>query len=1681
MLSNYVKNLLVLLLGVLNLYMPSRSYAQMPLADQSGIQVGNEWIDYSRPNRYYKFEISTDGIYRITGELLAQHGVPIQDVAARQYALYRNGQRVPLRSTTQSDDPLTDSDELWFYGQKNRSELDQYLFADAEAELLNPNYGLITDRSAYFLTWTEPGVGESDLIETAPNDVEGPLITVLSNFRDVLVWEEPTEFFKVHQKINGFFIYDSYFSEAEGFGSNRASSRTVTLTAPGAINSNTAELNLRLATNYADHDLQIAINGETRLDTAFFGTRLLRFDLPVAIQSETSTVDLQLTGQLGNGDQHVIGQLQLAYDRNFDFTGWDQKSFQVPVADAAYLLEIANFGTNEAVYLLDHQQRTLRTGVRVGDRVQFRMPAHSTPVKLTVFLSTAIQSIAELRQRTFTDLRTSNADYVMITHAALRDVSGGTDFVRAYADYRASEMGGAYVPQIVDVEQIYDQFGYGVPAHPQSIRNFAYHMDQEWSEVDYVFLIGKGREYRYLRTPETFAAAYGTTQLVPTYGWPGSDRLLFAETGSFVPRFAVGRISARTSDQVRIYLDKVRVQEANRLLPQTIEDRLWMKRLVHLGGGNATERVVFASHLTNMERTAQQGKFGAHTNTFFKVNEDPQEVALNDAIFQKINNGCSVMTFMGHSAPGTFDFNIDNPENYLNHGRYPLMFSLGCHSGNIFTGTAGISERFIFYEDKGAIGFIATNGYGFVGALGLVNNQIYESFADTLYGISIGKIMQSTASRYNQSPVGADLGVNTLMQQNILHADPAIKLNPAPGPDYIVDGSSVQLSPKTITTNTNSFKVDFDVVNIGIVDPDSMVIHIVQELPDGSLRSLLRDTVSSPIFRQSLSYNFHGIEKEMVGVNRLHITVDADERIIELPLTAEQNNQLVLSNGQLGLPFFIYDFGATPIYPCVDGVVQTGTVKLQAATNNTYEQKLNYSFQLSADPEFRSILKETRIEQIGGVLRWTPNHAWIAGTTYYWRISPDSTLTNQGYIWSASRFTYLPDSASTWHQQNLAQWIEGEFINSEPDTINQNIDFKNDSYFLRIHNRLSTDPNDVPRVFFNGAPTGSMRPWTVLNHGISFIVANAVDGELWVNPPGGLYGSHNPGQSRHFSFDTQNADDRIAAMNFLKDTIPTGHYVYAFTVLKNENLSYAADQWAMDSVTSGHNLYSLLESQGAALVRALEIGNNQPYAFIFKKDEMPLVEELGASIESVIDAEYATYFNTSFGAFRSQPIGPAISWNSLSWDTKVLESTDTVGINIIGWTTEGQDTLLIENIQSNDYDLSTIDAAEYSYLQLEYVGRDELQRTFAPLAYWSIDYVPHAEVGFDPARNRTDLSPDTVLLGRSYELIIPISNFNQTDAEGLALSVRTLDAQNNTHLYQYPIRKINGITDTLIQLKLDSIQTIGPVTTFLEVETPNNSFEKHKFNNIGTYQFEVIGDLINPLLDVRFDGRSIANGDLVVTQPEIVIELEENADGLLLQDSALFNIKLTSPDGEVRTVRPSDTDVRFYPATAADDNRIELIINPKFTLSGDYNLEVQARDESGNFAGNLGYSVTFEVVVESKIGQVFNYPNPFSSQTQFVYTITGNELPEKFKIQVLTVGGRVVREFTEAELGELRLGTNRSDFTWDGTDQFGDYLANGVYLYRVIARDAEGQSFELFSQGVDQYFSKGFGKLVILR
>jgi hypothetical protein len=99
-------------------------------------------------------------------------------------------------------------------------------------------------------------------------------------------------------------------------------------------------------------------------------------------------------------------------------------------------------------------------------------------------------------------------------------------------------------------------------------------------------------------------------------------------------------------------------------------------------------------------------------------------------------------------------------------------------------------------------------------------------------------------------------------------------------------------------------------------------------------------------------------------------------------------------------------------------------------------------------------------------------------------------------------------------------------------------------------------------------------------------------------------------------------------------------------------------------------------------------------------------------------------------------------------------------------------------------------------------------------------------------------------------------------------------------------------------------------------------------------------------------------------------------------------------------------------------NSAKLIFKPLNLINGEHELLVQAKDATGNASGNSDYSVKFKVITEQSISSFLPYPNPFTSSASFVYTLTGDKMPEHIRVRIYSVSGTLVKEITERGVGE---------------------------------------------------------------
>ena len=104
------------------------------------------------------------------------------------------------------------------------------------------------------------------------------------------------------------------------------------------------------------------------------------------------------------------------------------------------------------------------------------------------------------------------------------------------------------------------------------------------------------------------------------------------------------------------------------------------------------------------------------------------------------------------------------------------------------------------------------------------------------------------------------------------------------------------------------------------------------------------------------------------------------------------------------------------------------------------------------------------------------------------------------------------------------------------------------------------------------------------------------------------------------------------------------------------------------------------------------------------------------------------------------------------------------------------------------------------------------------------------------------------------------------------------------------------------------------------------------------------------------------------------------------------------------------------------------------------------------------------IVVEGAdvtLKNLLNYPNPFTTYTEFFFEHNQPGTDLEVQIQVFTISGKLVKTINQSM---TNCGFRTPGIPWDGRDDFGDQLARGTYVYRVSVNTANGEQAEKFEK-----------------
>jgi hypothetical protein len=1653
--------------------------AQAQMISGADTLYGNEWLHANQ--LYLKIKVAKDGLYRISAASLQAAGWP--SVSGAQCRLYHNGQLHPIFVSTPNT--FDNQDFIEFFGAKNRDELDRFLYDDPSAEALNPEYSLYNDTAAYFLTLDNSTPGA--WVQNVNNDLNNlPPAEAYVWYRWQTVFSEQLYKKQISKEIT--------FSWFDGLGFGKNGTETTTPLTPTALYTNgpEAQLGLRYACNLLNHQQQIWLGNTLLSEDVFSNARILQKEFSLPANTFTNTPVLTLKTVLGNTDDHTLSRITLDYPRLPQADNSGIFTCAIDGNGNKQYLEIQGFNTTSGAPLLYAPALALRLSATVDNGlVRIALPP-TTGRHTWVLIAPDQIETATGAPKQFRDFSTENPNYLLIYNQLLN--TGTTQHVSEYAAYRSSAAGGNYRVTLAEIEELYDQFAYGVRFHPLSVRNFLHFMKKKFPAIEHALLVGKGLEHADFRDNTEQSTLYGAPFFLPSIGAPAADQLYAMATNRLSkPILSIGRLAASKPADVAVYLQKVKDHDFTfTQAAQTIGDKAWMKRVLHNSGGLAGETEVIKNHTSGMANLLSNNRFGADVRSFYKTVNDPIQLAAYEQILKLVNEGVSIWTIFGHSSSTAVDFDIGTPAVYNNQGKYPYLLVMGCFSGRCSGPNQGIGESFLLAPNRGVVAYMASVNFSFVDALNDYGVQYYNQLGGADYGNTIGNAYLHTVDALKNTQ---NLGLVAVMHQNQLQGDPALRLYNSPGPDYIIDPQSVQFDPNPVSVEQGNVQVKFDVLNLGENLPQDLALTLQQQRPGAGTPLLrLRDTVPAPAFRSSFSYQVP-VNGSTVGFNRFFLTLDPDNTLAEQPLSAELNNQLTENNGQAGIPVFFFANDIAPVYPPDFGVWRGEKVTLSASTLNTGASEQRYLWELDTLETFDSPFKKQHETTVrGGLLQWQPEVPLQDSVVYYWRVARDSLVDGQ-VVWRQRSFIRLaqaPAGTEGWNQSHFGQWTDNSFVNAQLSDTARVLAFADNAAFMNINvaHRNSGVPPGLQNNFYDGFYGNSGWNFYGVGPGIALMLLNPNTGRVMLNPANGPFNPYGPADILVYYFRTSDSLQRVGLMNFIKNEVPTGTVVAMLAFHDpNDTLGYAPRKWAADSLSYGQNLFQILEAQGAKEVRNLTQYNHTPpaYGLIFKKNT-PAFGAIDTTVNTpgvLLPLRKFYLIKWANGFMESQPVGPVKAWKSLHWNPQDYDnSSDLAQLELFG-VREGQaDTLLYTlGRQTPDTSIAWVSAAQFPQLKLRFTATDTIERSAVQPRWMRILYEGLPEGALHPAAY-FNFYADTLEQGETLRSSVAFVNISQNPMDSLLLRLRLENAQGGNNLLQRRAALAPG--DSLhIDYQKDTRNMQGAYRWSLEVNPNNDQPEQYHFNNVLLQDFYVRPDRRNPLLDVTFDGLHIFDGDLVSPRPEVAVTLRDDNKFLAITDTAAFTLSVLYPDGMLRRLYFSDPQLLFFPADAAHlpkKNLARVEWRPEFTQDGDYQLRINGKDAAGNASGTLDLVLRFRVITRSALSRLLNYPNPFSTNTCFVYTMTGDEPPAQFKILIMTVSGRVVREVSAAEFGPMYTGTHKSDFCWDGRDQFGDPLANGVYLYKVVATKSDGTAFELLEESrIDGYFQHGFGKMVLMR
>ncbi|MBN2610782.1 MAG: type IX secretion system sortase PorU [Bacteroidales bacterium] len=217
---------------------------------------------------------------------------------------------------------------------------------------------------------------------------------------------------------------------------------------------------------------------------------------------------------------------------------------------------------------------------------------------------------------------------------------------------------------------------------------------------------------------------------------------------------------------------------------------------------------------------------------------------------------------------------------------------------------------------------------------------------------------------------------------------------------------------------------------------------------------------------------------------------------------------------------------------------------------------------------------------------------------------------------------------------------------------------------------------------------------------------------------------------------------------------------------------------------------------------------------------------------------------------------------------------------------------------------------------------------------------------------------------------------------------------------------------------------------------------------IGGTSDQLFGDNTGPELEVYLNDENFRDGGISDKDPRVYVKVF---------DEYGINTTGTGIGHDIVAVLDKNTSNPFvmndyYQSQANDYRSGEVMYQLNDIEPGLHTINVKVWDIFNNSSEKM---ITFRVIDANALvlDKVYNYPNPFGEQTFFQFEHNKPDDDLFIKIEIFDFSGKAVRIIN---LNSYASGYRSEPIEWDGTDQYGNILPNGVYPYRVTVGNSDG-------------------------